>query len=223
MRYTLSTHNASTSLQNMKKGQDRHARLRKARLDACFASALEAANRMGWKGTTYTQHENGDRGIRPDVAEKYANAFNTTAAWILYGEGDYQPNDRGLPPTGMAEPEVAPIANMPLDKHAMMRQIARAVSPGTPHTAFHVLNRARPDILCGAGDLLILNLGQVPANGDLAVVQVYDGQGEAETEIRQKIGGFLVGAHDSQRRFLAETAPDVQIRGTIKGIVRVTN
>lgn len=62
-------------------------RLREARVSAGFADATEAANRHGWKASTYLGHENGSRGIKPDVAQQYARAFRVGADWLLFGAG----------------------------------------------------------------------------------------------------------------------------------------
>jgi transcriptional regulator with XRE-family HTH domain len=63
-----------------------HARLKAARLAAGFASAARAAEHFGFTVPTYNAHENGQNGINVDVAKEYANAFNTTAEWLLLGK-----------------------------------------------------------------------------------------------------------------------------------------
>ena len=62
-------------------------RLRKAREDAGFSTATEAAEHAGVKYYTYVQHENGIRGIPADRAALYARAFGVEPQWILYGRG----------------------------------------------------------------------------------------------------------------------------------------
>ena len=62
-------------------------RLQETRRRAGFEDATEAANAFGWNPSTYLSHENGTRGIRPKVAERYAKAFHVRAEWILYGRG----------------------------------------------------------------------------------------------------------------------------------------
>lgn len=62
-------------------------RLRLARERRGFASAKDAAQFFGWPYQSYLQHENGLRGLTR-VAKKYAQAFRTTEAWLLTGEGD---------------------------------------------------------------------------------------------------------------------------------------
>lgn len=62
-------------------------RLRQARVKAGFKQATDAARAYGWKEVTYTSHENGARGLRRDVANRYSKAFRVPVEWLLYGNG----------------------------------------------------------------------------------------------------------------------------------------
>lgn len=62
-------------------------RLQQARRKAGFEQAVDAARAYGWSETTYTSHENGTRGLRPDVAARYAKAFKVSPEWLLYERG----------------------------------------------------------------------------------------------------------------------------------------
>lgn len=62
-------------------------RLQKARLKAGFETPSDAAKAFGWTVSTYISHENGTRGLRTDVATRYAKAFRVKPAYILTGEG----------------------------------------------------------------------------------------------------------------------------------------
>jgi len=61
-------------------------RLQRARAKAGYSQATDAARAFGWNENTYRSHENGERGLKPAVAEKYARAFRVSAAWLLTGE-----------------------------------------------------------------------------------------------------------------------------------------
>jgi phage repressor protein C with HTH and peptisase S24 domain len=69
-------------------------RLQAAREKAGFDNATDAARAFGWNENTYRSHENGERGLRPVVAERYAKAFRTTTAWLLTGDG--QPETKNV-------------------------------------------------------------------------------------------------------------------------------
>ena len=62
-------------------------RLVEARIAAGYESSREAADAFGWVYVTYNAHENGSRGIRASVAEKYADAYGVANEWILFGTG----------------------------------------------------------------------------------------------------------------------------------------
>lgn len=83
-------------------GMERPAdRLRKAREMRGFANPTDAAQAFGWPEVTYRAHENGGRGIKPAVAERYAKALRVKASWILLGDGD-QPSADDIKPTPAA-------------------------------------------------------------------------------------------------------------------------
>lgn len=65
-------------------------RLQRARVAAGFDSPTEAAKAFkGFLGKDLLiSNENGNRPISRKAAEKYAEAFNVKAGWILYGEGE---------------------------------------------------------------------------------------------------------------------------------------
>lgn len=63
-------------------------RLMQARQKAGFEKPMDAVSRFGWAQSTYMAHENGQNGIRPDAAKRYADAFHVDAGWLLTGEGN---------------------------------------------------------------------------------------------------------------------------------------
>lgn len=94
-------------------------RLQKARERAGFETAADAARAFGWGLSTYAAHENGTRGIRTDVAERYAKAFRVKPAYITHGEGPQKAQQkasgaRTVPLVGMvgagAEAEFYPLS-----------------------------------------------------------------------------------------------------------------
>lgn len=60
-------------------------RLKAARIAAGFKSASDAAAHLGVAQATYAQHENDYRGYGPIAALAYAEAFNTTPEWLVFG------------------------------------------------------------------------------------------------------------------------------------------
>lgn len=69
-----------------------HERLKSARRAAGFSSATEAIKKHAWRGSTYRAHENGQNQYDTITARIYAEAFNTTAGWLLTGEEPFDAN-----------------------------------------------------------------------------------------------------------------------------------
>lgn len=61
-------------------------RLRQARVDAGYATAVDAALALGVPASTYIGHENGSRGFPAKKAPIYARKFKVTEEWLLYGK-----------------------------------------------------------------------------------------------------------------------------------------
>lgn len=63
-------------------------RLRDLRIKAGYDNAVDFARRYGINEFTYRAHEGGVRGIKADMARRYARIFGVPTEWLLYGEGD---------------------------------------------------------------------------------------------------------------------------------------
>lgn len=64
-----------------------HERLRRARIDAGFKRASDAARALGVKTPTYLGHENGSRAFDYETARRYGRRFGVSAEWLLSGDG----------------------------------------------------------------------------------------------------------------------------------------
>lgn len=64
-----------------------HERIRRARVEAHFETAADAARAFGWNVNTYTSTENGNRGVTPHKALEYSRAFGVTLDWLMTGRG----------------------------------------------------------------------------------------------------------------------------------------
>jgi SOS-response transcriptional repressor LexA len=67
-------------------------RLILARKRAGYETAVNAANALSVRPSTYHSHENGSIGLRSAVAEKYARKFKVSLDWLLTGRGDMAPD-----------------------------------------------------------------------------------------------------------------------------------
>lgn len=69
-------------------------RLTKARVDAGYQSAADAALALGIAYPTYAAHENGSRGFKSEAAVKYAKKFKVTLEWLMTGRGGVAASDK---------------------------------------------------------------------------------------------------------------------------------
>jgi transcriptional regulator with XRE-family HTH domain len=72
---------------------DKFSRLKRARIEAGCATAIEAARRFGWNPNTYKSNENGNATFGYEAARAYAAAFGVTAAWLMSGEDSSTPGE----------------------------------------------------------------------------------------------------------------------------------
>lgn len=75
-------------------------RLRKARLEAGYASIAEVLKAFAWSAPTYRAHELGHKAIRTGLAIRYAKAFGVDPAWLIYGDKGL---NRAQPQDGLAK------------------------------------------------------------------------------------------------------------------------
>jgi phage repressor protein C with HTH and peptisase S24 domain len=62
---------------------EKHERLRKARIDAGFRYASDAANSLGVTASTYRAHENGQNDFGLEEATLYGKKFGVSPLWIM--------------------------------------------------------------------------------------------------------------------------------------------
>src|SRR4051812_41548287 len=72
-------------------------RVKRARVQAGFGEATEAARAHGWPVPTYLSHENGTRGVPLRKLSTYAQAFRVSVEWLITGRGE-GPGDAGDAP-----------------------------------------------------------------------------------------------------------------------------
>lgn len=185
-----------------------YERLQRARIDAGFESAREAAMNFGWGISTYTSHENGQRGLRPDAARRYARAFKVKPEWLLYGAGKTASEDAmpvAVPVVGRvaaglwldadtydyADDAWIPAVRSP--EHRNGRQVAYKVEGPS-------MNRVLPDGVYAIG-VLFPDAGD-PRDGDIVVLRRERG-GLVETTIKRYVvssdGVLLMPESDDPR------------------------
>lgn len=94
-----------------------HERLKRARLEAGYGTAVEAARAFGWNENTYIANENGYAPFSKAASVRYARAFRVELDWLVTGSGPQRKGNRGVPVIGFvgAGAVVFPIDNGVLD------------------------------------------------------------------------------------------------------------
>jgi len=177
---------------------DQGRRLLEARLERGFKDAKSAALFFGWNYSTYSQHERAERGLRKDIAERYAKAFRVSAGWLMMGEGQrtrynqisvmgqigagakIYPEFEQVPDDGLFEIE----ADIPLPEGMIgFEVVGDSMYP-------------RYD----EGDVIICRAEGTPpkdlAPGEEAAVRTSDGRRYLK-RIRPSAGGFTLESHNS--------------------------
>jgi phage repressor protein C with HTH and peptisase S24 domain len=66
-------------------------RLKRARIEAGYAKAIDAARALDVEPGTYNHHENGTAGLSR-AGERYARFFGVNLEWLLTGKGEMRPS-----------------------------------------------------------------------------------------------------------------------------------
>lgn len=172
-------------------------RLRQARKAAGFATAADAAARFGWNYPTYAGHENGQRGLKTDVAKAYAKAFRVESSWLLFGTGPSEPAltmHAMAPPPGLAESEVEPFFADTRREERQIEQLAEALAPSLRQRMIYRAARNYGAYAILEGDLLVIDpTGAMPRPGAIAIVTLADPEtGAASSVLRQAAGETFI-------------------------------
>lgn len=194
-----------------------HERLRAARIAAGYETASDVARAFGWGVSTYSGHENGTRGVKKPVAERYASALGVTTQWLLLGIGTAgAPRQEAHPPQGFSEPAVEPITGPKSLKIGSLSAAAEAEDTPTA-TKFRV-NRTHFELGILAGDFLVIDLQTTPRSGDIVVANQIDLNTSAGfTLLGRLVGNSFVGSVESPP---IPTGSELAIFGKVRSVLR---
>lgn len=191
-------------------------RLKKAREDAGYETASEAARALGVSVSTYSAHENGQNGIKVKFAEKYARKFKVSQSWLLTGEdGGSQQNTAQI---GMV-PVVGKVsAGVPLNVETVEQEwLEMHDKPTVPSASqyppewqysFEVEGDSLNKIAPPGSILVCLDIaasGYAAQEGDLVIVEhtMFDGQAIERTakRIRRTSSGYDLWPESTNPQF----------------------
>jgi len=133
--------------------------------------------------------------------------------------GEETPSAR---PRGFAEPEASPY--LLRDDDPMRGAIEAAIGKTFSRVAWELRGRALEHEGYRAGDVLIVDLNELPQAGDIVCAQIYNWQNPSQTEtvfrLYEKPYLVVAGHVEGSRRPLAVDGDNVMIKGVIVGMVR---
>ncbi len=165
-----------------------HERLKFAREQAGFRFAADAAQAMGVSYSTYSSHENGEKGLSR-AGPRYAKFFRVSLEWLLMGEGEMQPEQRPVNANSLiAAPPPAGATDSPQDLPILGTAAAAIIGAVTLGQAIGYLRRppgllSTPDAYAlyvagdsmepryRSGDVVYVNPHRPCRQGDDVVIQ----------------------------------------------------
>lgn len=175
-------------------------RLRIAREAAGFATAAEAAERFGWNYATYAGHENGSRGVRIPVAQRYATAFRVSAVWLL--EGGAPPDtaatstappaqpQRGNRPSGFSDTEITPYKPATAVEEKALTTAIASLAVGWRHLVLWIAGRDWHPYAILRGDIVAIGTPPVTRDGEVVLVNWQDP--DVRTTLAQRVADRFV-------------------------------
>jgi len=158
-------------------------RLALARQRAGYATASEAARAFGWNENTYRSHENGERGLRIDVAYKYAKAFKVDVDFLVLGrEGSVTFEADNHKIIGYVDEEGSFVEYPANGVGGFEELVAATLIQTHGATWFAECKFQRPLLGCNPGDLLIIQGDELSFHyyakffGNLALIELDDGR-----------------------------------------------
>jgi hypothetical protein len=179
-------------------------RLRRARRDAGFDRATDAARKFEWNYSRYMNYENGVRAIPPKQAILFASAFSVTIDFIYFGKGDSV--NRAGTMRGVFSTMVRRIPLVQLKNMAEIQRIASGLEPmpavvavpvshdvALPGRAIFIeiqdksMSNPNEPVSFEPGDKAMIDLDALPAPADFVLAFVPE-EGEALFRLYREVG-----------------------------------
>ena len=162
-------------------------RLRRARINAGFERASEAARRFGWSYSRYMNYENGERAVPPKQAILYASAYGVTVDYIYFGKRDNLNQIDGT--QALFSRMVRRIPLVALENMSELKRIASGLEPATatvpvssresiPDRGIFVeindksMSNSRESVSFEPGDKVLIDLDATPTPSDFVLALV---------------------------------------------------
>ena len=195
---------------------ERHDRLRQARIAAGFKTQAEAVRRFGWNPNTYKSNENGNAPFGFDQGREYARAYKVNPEWLYAASGPMKADDNLVPIIGRvgADTEGRVIRTL--------AQVANDMAPAptgatTKSVALEVDGHSMRGFADDGALVYFENQHTPPTEdmlGEVVVVQIATGEHESDDEdvlVKRLLRGSRDGLYDLES-IVGPTLRDVQVR-----------
>lgn len=190
---------------------DSASRLREARKAAGFATAQDACDRFHWTYSSYSGHENGNRGLRLGPAKQYARAFRVDLGWLLGGEGPMQP-----------DPNAGGFREAGIEAWAGKSDLVTAATRGLRSPQTYRATQDEPGFAIARGDLLVVEAQHQARAGDLVIANHVDTTlGTAVQILRRYLPPYFVGGAGLVGS--PPTTEDANIVGAVVAVIRLAD
>ena len=195
---------------------ERHDRLRQARIAAGFKTQAEAVRRFGWNPNTYKSNENGNAPFGFDQGREYARAYKVNPEWLYAASGPMKADDNLVPIIGRVGADT---------EGRVVRTLAQAANDMAPAptgaTSKSVALEVDGHSMRGFADdgaLVYFENQHTPPTedmlGEVVVLQIATGEHDADDEdvlVKRLLRGSREGLYDLES-IVGPTLRDVQIR-----------
>lgn len=196
--------------------QERHDRLRQARIEAGFTTQAEAVRRFGWNPNTYKSNENGNAPFSFDQAVIYAKAYKVRPEWLYSGLGPMRGDADFVPIIGRVGADT---------EGRVVRTLAQAANDMAPRptggTSKSVALEVDGHSMRGFADdgaLVYFEDQHTPPTedmfGEVVVLQIAKGEHDADDAdvlVKRLLRGSRDGYYDLES-IVGPTMRDVQVR-----------
>lgn len=195
---------------------ERHDRLRQARIAAGFKTQAEAVRRFGWNPNTYKSNENGNAPFGFDQGREYARAYKVNPEWLYAASGPMKADDNLVPIIGRVGADT---------EGRVVRTLAQAANDMAPAptgaTSKSVALEVDGHSMRGFADdgaLVYFENQHTPPTedmlGEVVVLQIATGEHDSDDEdvlVKRLLRGSREGLYDLES-IVGPTLRDVQIR-----------
>jgi phage repressor protein C with HTH and peptisase S24 domain len=198
---------------------EQHERLKAAREARGYRTARAAAEAMGVAYSTYSAHENGEKGLSRS-GQRYARFFGVSLDWLLTGRGEMRPTHEAnqVPICGIV---TAGLSSIPADQDESVAALGYLSLPNPTEVDAHRVEGESQWPRFQHGEYVLIGRRSTSPEkliGELAMVQLEDGRRMLKTIQRGRIPGlYTLESHNAPPEHDARVLAAWPFRGLLTG------